>query len=337
MKRLLAMFLTFALTLSLLPGIAFAAEAGDAESLKTALEAGGSVELGSDITLDSNVDITITQEVVLDLKGHTVTKTYGAINNYFITIRDGGSLTLMDSVGGGALIANDPSYGYGIQLRSNSTFIMNGGSIQTTQESIDIYTITDNVTIEINGGEVTSSADSVLNLRGDSNIKVDINGGTLTSGSSGRVGVYVSSYEDNAIAFNISGGSIVKEGSGSAIQAYSGSTITVSGDASIVAKGSAAAVQVQGGVTPTILNVNGGSVTSESGNGISVEDDAQVNISGGSITGNGRTSSAVRADENATVKVTGGELTGTKSAISEGTDASDTPSITVTAAPFPRM
>ena len=292
------------------------------------------MELGGEISLDSRLDITITKDVVLDLKGHTVTKTYGANNHFFMTIRDGGSLTLTDSVGSGALIANHPNYGYGIQLYSNSTFIMNGGSIQTTQESIDIYTITNNVTIEINGGEVVSTDDNVLGIRGDSNIKVDIKGGTLTSGSDGRVAVYVSSYEENAIAFNISGGSITKEGWGSAIQAYSGSTITVSDSASIVAKGNSSAIQVQGGETPTTLNVNGGAITSENGNAVSVEDSAQVNISGGTLTGNGWNASAVYATEDANVKVTGGKLSGKKAAVTEGTNGSDNPTITITSGEF---
>ena len=73
------------------------------DKLKAALEAGGTVELTDDITYDTRVDITITQPVTLDLKGHTVEETYGGINHFLMTIK-GGSLTLTDSVGGGALI-----------------------------------------------------------------------------------------------------------------------------------------------------------------------------------------------------------------------------------------
>ena len=110
-------------------------------------------------------------------------------------------------------------------------------------------------------GEIIATADSPLNLRGSSNVVAEINGGTLTSGPNGRVAVYVSSYQVNAIQFDIKGGSIIKEGtSGSAIQAYSGSTITISGDALIKSAGYSAAIQVQGGVSDaaaTTLNVDG--------------------------------------------------------------------------------
>ena len=108
------------------------------DKLTAALEAGGTVELTDDITYDTRVDITITQPVTLDLKGHTVEETYGGINHFLMTIK-GGSLTLTDSVGGGALIASHASYGYGIQMYSNSTFIMNGGTIRTSQETVDLY------------------------------------------------------------------------------------------------------------------------------------------------------------------------------------------------------
>lgn len=59
---------------------------------------------------------------------------------------------------------------------------MNGGKIQTTQESIDVYDSSSNVAIEINAGEIIATADSPLNLRGSSNVVAEINGGTLTSG-----------------------------------------------------------------------------------------------------------------------------------------------------------
>lgn len=302
-----------------------------AEEFETALGAGGMVELGSDITIDSKLNIVITKDVVLDLKGYTVTETYGEQNHYFMTVKDGGSLTLTDSVGDGALIAESASHGYGIQLRSNSTFIMNGGLIQTTQESIDIYDSSSNVSITINDGEIISTADSALCLRGSSNVVVEINSGTLTSGSKGSVGVFVSSYQANAIQFNIKGGSIIKEGSGSAIQAYSGSTITISGEALIKTEGYFSAVRVQGGVSAasaTTLNVMGGSIISDGGNGVSVEDSAKVNISGGNIAGNGRSASAVYAEESSTVEISGGTLSGTKSAISESSSSQATIKIT---------
>lgn len=147
------------------------------DELEAALEAGGEVVLGGSIDYDDRVDIVITKSATLDLNGFTVTENYGGINHFMMVIRDGGSLTLKDSKGGGKLCATDSSYGYGIQLFSNSKFIMTGGTIEATQESVDIYTIAADVAIDISGGKIVSSADSVLGIRGDKNITVNITGG----------------------------------------------------------------------------------------------------------------------------------------------------------------
>ena len=123
------------------------------EELKTALEAGGRVDYAGNIEYSEPIDIVITKAVTLDLKGHTVTSKAAKINHFLMVIGENGALTLEDSVGGGALKATDESYGYGIQLKGkNSSFVMNGGSIESTQETVDIYTIISDVTVEINGG-----------------------------------------------------------------------------------------------------------------------------------------------------------------------------------------
>lgn len=298
------------------------------DKLKAALEAGGTVELTDDITYDTLVDITITQPVTLDLKGHTVEETYGGINHFLMTIQ-GGSLTLTDSVSGGALIASHASYGYGIQLFSNSTFIMNGGTIRTSQETVDLYTGVSNVKVEINDGKLISTADNTLGIRGSQNVDVDINGGVMES--SGRVGFYISSYQKDAIDLDITGGSIVSN-SGSALQIYSGANVTVSGNASISAP-SSTAIQLQGGVTgsESTLTVNGGTITG-SGYGVTVDDAAKLTVNNGSITA--KTGSAVCAYEDATVDITGGQLTGASGRDAIKSGSGDSPSITVTGGTF---
>ncbi len=298
------------------------------EKLKAALEAGGTVELTDNITYDTRVDITITQPVTLDLKGHTVEETYGGINHFLMKIK-GGSLTLTDSVGGGALIASHGSYGYGIQLMSNSTFIMNGGTIRTSQETVDLYDSVSNVKVEINGGNLISTADNTLGIRGSQNVDVDIKGGTMES--SGRVGFYISSYQKDAIDLDITGGSIINNG-GSALQIYSGANVTISGNASISAPDSTA-IQVQGGVTgsESTLTVNGGTITG-SGYGVTVDDKAQLTVNDGSITAT--RGSAVCAYENSTVNVTGGKLTGSTGRDAIKANSGDSPSITVTGGTF---
>ena len=281
----------------------------DAASLAAALEAGGTVTLGSNITIDSKQDIEITKNTVLDLAGFTITETYGAMNHYIFVI-NGGSLTIKDSAGSGAIKATDPSYGYGIQLRSNSTLNIESGSIETTQETIDIYTTASNVTVSISGGRVESTADSVMNVRGNGNTNVEITGGELIS--NGRTGIYISSYTPDAITFNMSGGSLThSSGRSGAIQAYKGANITISGDAAITSEASAA-IQAQEDVDVT---VNGGTL-SGNGYGMQVEDNATVTINNGSISGK----TGIDAEKNTTITINGGEIIGTKDDVkSDGT------------------
>ena len=281
----------------------------DVATLETALEAGGTVTLAGDIIIDSAQDIVIDKETVLDLAGFTITETYGASNHYVFVINDG-SLTIKDSASGGAIKATDPSCGYGIQLRSNSTLNIESGTIETTQETIDIYTTASNVTVSISGGRVESTADSVMAVRGNGNTNVEITGGELVS--DGRTGIYISSYTPDAITFNMSGGSLThSSGMSGAIQAYKGANITISGDAAITSEDSAA-IQAQEDVDVT---VNGGTL-SGNGYGMQVEDNATVTINNGSISGK----TGIDAEKNTTITINGGEIIGTKDDVkSDGT------------------
>lgn len=332
-KGFWAVLLSLLMVVAMLPMAAFAqdgtiTEVKDAQSLKSALENGGNVKLTDSFSIDEKVNITITKPVTLDLNGQTVTKTYGEINHFFMTIKNGGSLTLEDSGEGGALIANSSSDGYGIQLYSNSTFIMNGGKIETTQETVDIYTITSNVKVEINDGELVSTADSVLGVRGDSGIDVDINGGTLTS--AGRTGVYISTYSKTPIDFTMTGGTLIGNGTNSGvIQAYQGVILTVTGDAEIQGNG-CYGIQAQ---ENTVLNISGNSSITSTGlttPAISASDKSQINISGGTISSKER--AALRTENDAFVTISGGSLTGSSGygAIEKYTSYGETNNSTIT-------
>lgn len=312
-KKILACAVALCLVLAVIPAFAADGNVTDAQGFKEALEAGGEVVLGGSFEIDSRLGITITQPVTLDLNGYTVTETYGALNNFLITITEGGSLTINDSAGEGAIIAEDEEYGYGIQLRSGATLIVNGGTIQSTQETIDIYTVASNVKVEINGGKVVSTEDNVLGVRGNSNIAVDIKGGEMVSG--GRTGMFVSGDNEDSIIINMTGGSLTQTADGGlsgAIQASKGATINISGTASITSN-SSYGVQVQENV---VLNVSGGSIAAVDSrrDAISVEGQGEVNVTGGEISST--TNSAIGASENAVVNVSGGKLTG-----KEGRDA----------------
>ena len=285
-------------------------------SLKDAVEAvqpGGIITLTQSFQIGDRVDLTIDKDIILDLNGCTVTKTYGGINHYFMEIQSGGSLTIKDSKGEGALIANHPDYGYGIQLKGNGpSLTIEGGKIETTQESIDLYNFVQNATVSINGGEVISTSDSVLNVRGKSNINVNITDGTLTSG--GRTGVFISSDTEPSpiypIYFNMTGGTLNFTGGASgAIQAYKGATVTIGGDATITST-SSYAIQAQENVE---LIIEGGDITSSLTHTITAGESAKVKITGGTIgnTAKGGSSATICLEDKSQLSVSGGTLTST--------------------------
>lgn len=274
----------------------------DAAGLKTALEAGGKVKLGSDITMDTKYDIVIQEDVVLDLNGCTITKSYGKINHYIFTVK-GRSLTIEDSQGGGKIEITDPSYGYGIQLYSDSSFELKGGTIESTQETVDVYTITDNVDIKISGGKLISTDDAVMNLRGKSTTATVTKGELESHG--GIAGVFVSGGSSvESVVFTVSGGSLYSTSSPAILTDYA-VTVNIGGDAAIESTG--IGILTKGS---SELNVTGGTISGQS-YGIQTRYSSHANISGGEISGN----KAVYAGDTSTVKVSGGVLDGKSSAI----------------------
>ena len=320
-RKIFAAFLSLCMVISLVPMTALAAEeswteVSTAERLSSALVAGGNIKLTENITVTEAQAWTVEDgvNVVLDLNGHTISSSYGAINYYLITI-NGGSLTIKDNSESksGKIEATDSSGGYGIQLKGNgSSFTLMGGTIQTTQETLDIYTPASGSIVNISGGKLVSTSDSVFNVRG-SNTVVNITGGDLES--EGRTGVYISNYGDpDSIVFNMTGGKLTHtNGRSGAIQLYKGATLTIGGTAEITSA-SSYAVQVQ---ENTILNVQGGTVSSESNCAISVSDESAVNVSGGEIsTGKASNASgAIKAEDNAKVVITGGSISAAGNAI----------------------
>lgn len=274
----------------------------DAAGLEAALEAGGKVKLGGNITMDKRHDIVIREDVVLDLNGCTITKSYGKINHYIFTVK-GGSLTIEDSQGGGKIEITDPSYGYGIQLYSDSSFELKGGTIESTQETVDVYTITDNVDIKISGGKLISTDDAVMNLRGKSTTATVTKGELESHG--GIAGVFVSGGSSvESVVFTVSGGSLYSTSSPAILTDYA-VTVNIGGDAAIESTG--IGILTKGS---SELNVTGGTISGQS-YGIQTRYSSHANISGGEISGN----KAVYAGDTSTVKVSGGVLDGKSSAI----------------------
>lgn len=323
-KRLSATLLSLllAFTLVLAMGTAVTAEetwteVNSADALATALQEGGNIKLTGNIDISERQSWTVGSgvNVVLDLNNFTISSSCAVSNNYIIVV-NGGSLTITDNseTKKGKIEATDSGYGYGIQLRgTGSSFTLLAGTIQTTQETVDIYSSASSCSIDISGGKLVSSNDSVLGVRG-SGTTVNITGGEMES--AGRTGVYISNYgEPDSIIFSMTGGTLTHtEGLSGAIQMYKGATLTVGGTAEIKST-SSYAVQVQ---EDTILNVEGGALTSESSCAVSCGETSTVNISGGKISALGRqstTSGAIAAEDNADVTITGGSVSGTGNAV----------------------
>ena len=308
-KSILAILLAVVMVASLLPMAALAdelwAEAGTADTFSAALDAGGKIKLTADIVVSTKQNWTVTKDVILDLNGHKITSSYGEMNNYLFTVKNGASFTVTDNseAKDGIIEATDNNYGYGIQLKgTNSSFTLLGGTIKTTQETVDIYTITTGCKIEISGGKLISTDDSAMNARGKSTV-VNITGGELIS-EGGIAGIFVSSggsSDVNSIVFNMTGGSLVSDYPG--ILTDYALTVNIGGTANI--SSSSTGISVKG---TTVLNVEGGTIASSGASAISANYNNKVNISGGNISTTGYSAAAIQIGENSTATISGGNV-----------------------------
>ena len=153
-KRLLSLILILCLCAALLPVAVFAEDnvtiVTTEGELKDAIEKGGSIQLGADITLGYNNGVALLQiynDVTLDLNGH-ILKADTGINGRFMIDVYSSHLTLTDSrpeavhasvfevdeqpILGGmiyGLRGNNQGYNECISVHSGATFTMQGGSI----------------------------------------------------------------------------------------------------------------------------------------------------------------------------------------------------------------
>jgi hypothetical protein len=308
--RIESILLVAVMLLSLLPIHALAdgpIPVGTGDALTEALTNGGSIQLEDDITVDTEQNWTITKDVVLDLNGHNITSTYGESNYYLMTVR-GASLTVTDtSASEAGTISADVSGGYGIQLYSNSTFNLEGGTIISKNETVDIYTITTGCTVNISGGKLVSTADSAMNVRG-SGTEVNITDGELVS-EGGIAGVFVSSgsgsTDPESIVFNMDGGKLTST-SGPAILTDYALTVNYGGDAVIESENTG--ISVKGS---TVLNVTGGTITADS-YALQGRYDSSIHVTDGKIETTRINLAAVDVSDNSTVEIKGGTLVGSK-------------------------
>ena len=328
-RKFFAAFLSLCMVMSLVPMTALAAEeswkdVSTAAELSSALVTGGNIKLTENITVTEAQAWTVgnSVNVVLDLNGYSITSTYNQGNYYLFTV-NGGSLTLNDSskTGTGKIEIKDASQSYPLQLKgTGSSFIMNGGTITATKAALDIYTSARDTTITINGGTMSSQSYSALAIRG-TNTVVNIDGGLIEN--NGHCGAFVSSgdYSDpDRIVFNMTGGKLTSTRTG--ILTDYALTVNIGEEAAIETAGTG--ISVKG---TTVLNVDGGSITSGS-YAIQANENNTVNITGGKIQTTRTTGPAIQIGTDSNATISGGTITGKKVL------AGDTEDITVTGGTF---
>ena len=128
-------------------------------SLQTALNEGGTVTLPTDVTAaDGDSTLAVTNTVTLDLAGHTIDAD-GLLG--VIEVREGGNLTLTNSVPeSGAITGGKASKGGGVCV-DGGMFTMTGGAISNNYATSDgggVYVIGNRSTFAMNGGTICSNS-----------------------------------------------------------------------------------------------------------------------------------------------------------------------------------
>ena len=120
------------------------------KDMMTALKAGGTVQLGADITTDEDFPKILTgANAILDLNGHTLSP--GEQDVIYV----GGDLTIMDSVGTGKVLAEAEQFIVESCRDSDSDDWTDDPSVVVNSGTINCMTLSDGVTVTVNGGSVT--------------------------------------------------------------------------------------------------------------------------------------------------------------------------------------
>lgn len=160
---------------------------------------GGSISLGSDITLDEQVVIPEGVEVKLNLNGYSINAPETTGNHIYV-MSNKGTLTISDTsaeqdgsinsrgiwnhgtltLNSGKISAIDGNGGYAVNNESGATFVMNGGWLAADNEDGDApgagsdataLDVPSGCTATLNAGKITNA--------GNFTFAVDVSGGTL--------------------------------------------------------------------------------------------------------------------------------------------------------------
>ncbi|MBQ7740700.1 MAG: hypothetical protein IJT65_05665 [Eubacterium sp.] len=203
-KKALAIALSILMAISMMPFTAFAATTGvaDGAALKTAIAAasdGDVIEFTADnttypATAGALVIPVDGKDITLDLKGHTqYFRVSGETTVSYPTdlffLKNGATLTVKDTVGGGAIYATygGNSAAYMFNVTDSSELVINGGKFvmdAANYGGVIVYQNDATATTTINDGEFTANTGAkarrdylINNTRGE----VEINGGEFTT------------------------------------------------------------------------------------------------------------------------------------------------------------
>ena len=124
--KLLTVFLTLCLVLSLLPVTAFAASTTvrNLSELKAALENADCTEIKLGDNIETDWELEVARTLTLDLNGYTVS--CSSTDENIFRIKSSGNLTLKDSGTGGKIDGQNKNCGFDV---SGGTFVLESGSI----------------------------------------------------------------------------------------------------------------------------------------------------------------------------------------------------------------
>lgn len=277
MKRKGIIMLAAALCTALFASAAMAAY--DDATLRSEIAAGGTVTLTNNIDLDdAQGAVKVTRDVTLNLSGFTLKRTSSQNTNTFVIEVDGAELTIEDAGNTSGRIESVNSNstrarGIRIGMGNGGAVVLNGGTISAGPG------------LQYMGYGVEVTADTTVAQENPVNASITVNDGAKIE--AGYAGIFV---QGKTAEVNIEGGEIAATAFG------------ISGN------GSTSGVNLGG----TVININGGTITSEMGVGIFHPQAGTLTVNDGAITGY----DGIQM-KSGTLVVNGGIITG------EGTNANN--------------
>ena len=255
--------------------------------------------LESDVTIDEQ--ITLENDLVLDLNGHTITSTFQEAGKG--NIGTSHTLTIKDSQGNGKFDASE-AQGYAFYAYDGGTLILESGEIISKYAPFSGNNTTGDMNFIINGGTLTALEGAAIFMPGQGTL--EINDGTLNGGINIRMG-----------QVTINGGTIINNNQKNIdpIEDYYKFPGNVwLSDAIAVLGGTYTSENSEYGNSLN-MTINGGTFESKIGNALTiyalgrVEQDLNLTINGGTFNGK-EISVAIETPETL-------ELKGTESEIAE--------------------